>query len=103
MKYSKVGVIVLGVTVAMACALSAQETMDPGTLDPATLGKLLPKAGYSPYAGRTFPSRPLFGDTHLHTSQSFDAIAFGPSSGPRRLIDLRVVRRSPHRPGNAPS
>ena len=32
---------------------------------------------YSPYAGRSFPTRPLFGDTHLHTGNSFDAGAFG--------------------------
>ena len=32
---------------------------------------------YSPYAGRAFPSRPLWGDTHLHTGNSFDAGAFG--------------------------
>jgi len=32
---------------------------------------------YSPYAGRGFPSRVYWGDTHLHTSMSFDAGAFG--------------------------
>jgi len=32
---------------------------------------------YSPYAGRNFPTRPYFGDTHLHTSFSMDAGAFG--------------------------
>ena len=32
---------------------------------------------YSPYAGRSFPSRPLWGDSHLHTGNSFDAGAFG--------------------------
>ena len=32
---------------------------------------------YSPYAGRHHPMRPFFGDTHLHTSFSMDAGAFG--------------------------
>ena len=32
---------------------------------------------YSPYAGRSFPSRPLWGDSHLHTANSFDAGALG--------------------------
>ena len=41
------------------------------------------KRAYSPYAGRNFPTRPLFGDTHLHTSASFDAGAFGARLGPR--------------------
>lgn len=38
---------------------------------------------YSPYAGRAFPTRPFFGDTHLHTSYSMDAGAFGARLGPR--------------------
>ncbi len=32
---------------------------------------------YSPYAGRDFPNRPFWGDTHLHTGLSMDAGAFG--------------------------
>ena len=31
------------------------------------------KPEFSPYAGRNFPTRPLFGDTHLHTAVSVDA------------------------------
>jgi Protein of unknown function (DUF3604) len=31
------------------------------------------KPQYSPYAGRTFPTRVLWGDTHLHTAVSVDA------------------------------
>jgi len=37
---------------------------------------------FSPYANRTFPERPLWGDTHLHTSLSLDAGAFGNTLGP---------------------
>ncbi|MEO0762268.1 MAG: DUF3604 domain-containing protein, partial [Pseudomonadota bacterium] len=36
-----------------------------------------PAPADSPYAGRTFPERPLWGDTHLHTGQSMDAGGFG--------------------------
>lgn len=32
---------------------------------------------FSPYANRTIPERPLWGDTHLHTGLSLDAGAFG--------------------------
>ncbi|MGS4948026.1 DUF3604 domain-containing protein [Meridianimarinicoccus sp. RP-17] len=38
---------------------------------------------YSPFADRNFPVRPFFGDTHLHTSFSMDAGAFGARLDPR--------------------
>jgi hypothetical protein len=38
---------------------------------------------YSPYVDRGFPTRPFFGDTHLHTSFSMDAGAFGARLTPR--------------------
>src|SRR6516225_844464 len=47
------------------------------------LKKVFPeKAPYSPYAGRDFPERVYWGDTHLHTSFSFDAGSFGCRLGP---------------------
>jgi hypothetical protein len=56
---------------------------DAGTFDEGTAEKLYPdKRPYSPWAGRNFPSRPLFGDTHLHTSFSMDAGAFGARLSP---------------------
>ncbi len=36
-----------------------------------------PDQPFSPYANRTLPERPLWGDTHLHTGLSLDAGAFG--------------------------
>ena len=42
----------------------------------------LKATGYSPYAGKNFPTRVLWGDTHLHTKLSLDARAFGATLGP---------------------
>ncbi len=71
--------LALAATAIASLALS-QET---GTIDPAAADKLFPKAPYSPYAGRNFPTRPFFGDTHLHTSYSMDAGAFGCRLAPK--------------------
>jgi hypothetical protein len=43
---------------------------------------------YSPYAGRNFPNTPLWGDTHLHTTLSFDAGAFGNRLGPEEAYQF---------------
>ena len=45
---------------------------------------------YSPYADRNFPTRPLFGDTHLHTAFSMDAGAFGARLDPRDAYQFRT-------------
>src|SRR5687767_8952605 len=68
-----------------ATAAAAQSTTtDIGTLDQATAEKAFAaKPPYSPYAGRNFPTRPFFGDTHTHTSYSMDAGAFGARLGPK--------------------
>jgi hypothetical protein len=77
-------------TAALLCvaltlpALAQEHTVtDSGTIDKATTDKVYPsKPPYSPYVGRNFPTRPLFGDTHLHTAMSFDAGMFGARLGP---------------------
>jgi hypothetical protein len=48
-----------------------------------TLSKIYAGKVYSPYARRDFPNFPLWGDTHLHTSLSFDAGGFGNRLDPR--------------------
>ena len=43
--------------------------------------------GYSPYAGRAYAERLLWGDTHLHTNVSADASSFGNSKiGPEQAF-----------------
>ena len=58
----------------------AQEAVhtDIGDIGQGTGAQVFPtKRPYSPWAGRNFPVRPLFGDTHLHSALSFDAGAAG--------------------------
>jgi hypothetical protein len=50
--------------------------------DKEAIKQAFKKPGYSPYAGRNFPTMVLWGDTHLHTSLSLDARAFGVTLGP---------------------
>ena len=55
---------------------------DAGTATEDTLQAVQKKRPYSPYAGGAVPNRVFFGDTHLHTSFSMDAGAFGARLGP---------------------
>jgi len=56
---------------------------DSGKLTQEKAEKVLSQTRpYSPWAGRNFPERPYFGDTHLHTSLSMDAGTFGARLGP---------------------
>jgi hypothetical protein len=70
------GVMALGL-------ISAAWAQDIGSPTKEQIEKAMPKPSYSPYANRDFPARPFFGDTHLHTSFSMDAGAFGARLGPR--------------------
>jgi len=79
MKFARLPTLLLGL---LPCVTALGS--DIGTLDKATAEKVhATKPPYSPYAGRNFPTQPFFGDTHLHTSFSMDAGAFGARLGPR--------------------
>jgi len=72
--------IVLAVTVLTFPGVALAQ--DAGTPDPEVLEGAHPKRPYSPYAGSAVPTRVFWGDTHLHTSFSMDAGAFGARLGP---------------------
>ena len=71
---------VFGSALCMLNATIAAQTVGIALTDesyaPSYSGK-----SYSPYAQREFPSRPLFGDQHVHTAYSMDASLFGNTLG----------------------
>ena len=73
---SIIAVLLLLGLIALTMPANASEIAPPKDPQEVLSGAYTGKS-YSPYAGRGFPSRPLWGDTHLHTAFSFDAGAFG--------------------------
>jgi hypothetical protein len=69
----------LAVAVPLCAAAQDIGSPSPENLSTAYTGKV-----YSPYAARGFPERPLWGDSHLHTSLSMDAGLFGNRLPPRQ-------------------
>ncbi len=57
-------------------------TADVGEIEPADPAAFHKEPGYSPYAGRNYPQRPLFGDEHVHTAWSVDAGGVGTTISP---------------------
>ena len=69
----------------LADSAAAQENevgTDIGTFYKDEVAPLYKAPSYSPYAGRYYPTRVFWGDTHLHTNNSLDAAAFGNTLGP---------------------
>jgi len=81
-----VSIALMGSLVALAP--TAAQASDAGTPSKEQLSKLYTGKAYSPFAKRTFPERPLWGEHHLHTSLSMDAGGFGNRVGLRDAYRL---------------
>jgi hypothetical protein len=87
--FRQVTASMIAACVLVAPALAQDSvTTDVGTIDRETVANVFKEPAYSPYAGRHFPTRPFFGDTHLHTAISMDAGAFGARIDPRGAYRL---------------
>jgi len=83
------GAILAGVLVVATgpVLVGAQSVLDAMDKTPAELAEMqrrvhAPRLGYSPYAGRKYPTRVFFGDTHLHTANSGDSFTEGNKLSP---------------------
>lgn len=67
--------VMIPLALSFSSNVSAQTELPPPTEAAAHAFKK--QKTFSPYAGRNFPTRAFWGDTHLHTAQSMDAGSFG--------------------------
>lgn len=67
-------ILIIGFWITSLLPVLAQE---PAPSDESLERGLTKARPYSPYADRNFPTKVLWGDTHLHTMLSFDAGSFG--------------------------
>jgi hypothetical protein len=82
-RFTTKGWIAIATTLALALPVYAEDVVvGEMTLDPEEAAEPFEVTGYSPYAGRDYPTMVLWGDTHLHTALSLDARAFGVILGP---------------------
>jgi len=83
------------IIVSLLTLVSASFASPPAVVTEADLDQ---ERVYSPYVGRAYPDRVLFGDTHFHTNLSFDAGLVGTSldvhAGYRFASGKKVISNS---------
>jgi len=84
----KINLLPVAVTVLLSATSISIAGPQGGVVGEMTMSardaSLFKEPGFSPYAGRHYPTQVFWGDTHLHTSYSLDARAFGATLGPEQ-------------------
>lgn len=71
---------------SQGAAPRSEATATTSASEPAKAAVRSDKPGYSPYATRSYPTRVYWGDQHLHTSWSPDALASGTRVTPEEAL-----------------
>ena len=69
-------------TATVLCCMSVSIAQEPLPSEESLRNAFPEGKSFSPYAGRNFPTRVFWGETHLHTGMSMDAGAFGARLSP---------------------
>ena len=69
------------ITLTLVLVLGSTSVLSSPYDRKVTAEDLMGERVYSPFAGRNYPDQVLFGDTHFHTKQSFDAGLVGTKLG----------------------
>ena len=89
MKFSSQSVLLsIVVCTLLAISQTASAQIPPPENPQEVLSDAYTGNSYSPYAQRDFPTFPLWGDSHLHTGNSFDAGAFGATLRPEDALQF---------------
>jgi hypothetical protein len=78
--------VLAAASVAQQKPPTGQVVTDISDIQPADPRKFYKEPGYSPYAGKHYPERPLFGDEHVHTGWSVDAGLGGATLTPEDAV-----------------
>ena len=76
MKRTTIGLLAIAIGLPVV-PVHAQDAGHRRDADPTTVEKVFKQPGYSPYAGRNFPTQVYWGNQHMHTALSVDAAAIG--------------------------
>ena len=84
--------LALGIALSLFSMAASAEMVGIAT-SKETLAKTYGGKVYSPYAQRSFPTFPLWGETHLHTGYSMDAGLFGMFINPIPIVPALIITK----------